>query len=76
MEDDLMGPEEKAVKKYKSSDQFAHDLANELLVFFFEGFKYCKKMTKELLLDFNTALLVPSIGTPEEIVTIVAKDII
>lgn len=32
------------------------------------------KRMKELFIDFNIALFVPSIGTPEERATIVAKD--
>lgn len=41
---------------------------------FFEGFEDCKKIIKELLLDFNTALLIPSIDMLEEIAIAIVEN--
>lgn len=57
-------------------DQFADMLVDELLGVFYEGFKDCKKKVKEFLLDFNIAILIPSIGIQEETTMATIEDTI
>lgn len=66
LEEDLAGSKEKVMKKYKPSNQFTNDLVDESLNIFYEGFKDCKRKIKELLPNFDIALLVPSISIPKE----------
>lgn len=78
LEEGLVRAEEKAMKNYKSSDQFADNLAEESLRVFYEGFEDCKKKLKEFLPNFNITFLILSIGILVEIEKVVedtAKDI-
>lgn len=63
LEKELKEAKERVVKEYKESKQFTDDIANKSLGVFFEGFEDCKKKVKEVLPDFNTVLLISSIGT-------------
>lgn len=48
-------------------------MADKSLGVFYKGFDDYKKKVKEIFLDFNMALLIPSIGAPEEIAIVVAE---
>lgn len=63
LEKELKEAKKRAMKEYKESEQFIDDIADESLGVFFEVFEDCKKKVKEILLDFNTDLLISSIGT-------------
>lgn len=75
MEKELEEAKKKVIEKYKSSDNFIYDIAEDSLDIFHEEFEDYKNKIKKLFSDIDTALLIPSIAIQSVEETIEVQDV-